>query len=188
MRLPLQVTFRGMEHSDALEAKIRERAEGLDRFFERIMGCRVVVELHHKHHQQGNLYHVRIDLTVPGDELVVSREPDEHLMHEDAHVAVRDAFDAARRELEDYARRRRGDVKTHEAPPHGRIAELHPEEDYGRIEAADGRLVYFHRNSVVDADFADLTVGTEVRFAEEKGDSGPQASTVRPVGKHHITS
>lgn len=186
MLLPLQITLRNMEHSDALEAKIRERAAGLDKFYDRIMSCRVVVEQHHRHHHQGNLYHVRVDLTVPGGELVVRREPDAHHTHEDAYVAVRDAFDAARRELEDYARRRRSDVKLHEAPPHGRIVELYPEEGYGRIETPDGRLVYFHKNSLVDADFKDLTIGAEVRFAEEQGELGPQASTVRLVGKHHV--
>jgi ribosomal subunit interface protein len=186
MKLPLQVTFRNMDPSEAMEANIRERAEKLDAFYDQIMGCRVVVEADHHHHQKGNLYHVRIDLTVPGGELVVSREPEQHQAHQDAYVAVRDAFDSARRQLEDYARRRRQDVKRHEAPAHGRISQLFMDEGYGRIEAADGRQVYFHKNSVVDADFYHLLVGAEVRFNEEEGDMGPQASTVHVVGKHHV--
>lgn len=186
MKLPLQLTFRHLEHSDALETKIRQRAEELDQFYDQIMHCRVVVEAHHKHHHQGNIYHVRIDLTVPGKELVVSRDPEEHHAHEDVYVAVRDAFDAMRRQLEDYIRVQRRKVKTHEAPPHGAITELHPKEDYGRIGSADGRDIYFHRNSVIDADFDDLDIGMEVRFAEEIGDQGPQASTVHLIGKHHI--
>lgn len=184
MKLPLQVVFRNMEASAAVEAKIRERVDQLERSCDLIMSCRVVVEAHHKHHHQGNLYHVRVDLKVPEAEIVASRDPDEHHAHEDVFVAVRDAFDAVRRRLEDYARRRRGQVKPHEVPPHGRVADLYPE--HGKIETVDGRLVYFHRNSVIDADFDKLKIGTEVRFVEEVGERGPQASTVYVVGKHHV--
>ena len=150
------------------------------------MSCRVAVELHHRHHHQGNLFHVRVDLKVPDSEIVANREPSEHHAHEDVYVAIRDAFDAVRRQLEDYVRRRRGVVKEHEAPPHGRVAELYP--DHGKIETGDSRLVYFHRNSVVDTNFERLDIGTEVRFVEEMGELGPQASTVHVVGKHHVVS
>jgi ribosome-associated translation inhibitor RaiA/cold shock CspA family protein len=184
MKLPLQVVFRNMEPSATVEAKVRERTEQLERIYDQVMSCRVLVEAHHKHHHQGNLYHVRVDLKVPDAEIVASRDPGEHHAHEDVYVAVRDAFDAVRRRLEDYARRQRGQVKVHEVPPHGHVAELNP--DSGKIETADGRLVYFHRNSVIDADFATLKIGTEVRFVEEVGELGPQASTVYVVGKHHV--
>jgi cold shock CspA family protein len=150
------------------------------------MSCRVVVEAQHQHHHKGNLYHVRVDITVPGHELVVSRDPKDHQAHQDVYVAIRDAFDAARRQLEDYARKLRGDVKEHEVPPHGHISELLPEQDYGRIQTTDGRSIYFHRNSVINADFDSLSTGDPVRFDEEVGDEGPQASTVRVIGKHHI--
>lgn len=185
MRLPLQVTFRDMEASEAMEQNVREKAEKLNQFYDQIMSCRVVVEAQHRQHNKGNLYHVRIDLTVPDDELVVSREPAENHAHEDAYVAIRDAFKAARRQLESYAAKRRRDVKTHEVPPHGVVSAMFPTEDYGRIATADGRDIYFHRNSVLNGDFEHLAVGTEVRFAEEVGEQGPQASTVKVVGKHH---
>jgi ribosomal subunit interface protein len=174
-----------MQPSAAVEAKVRERAEKLDKFYEHIMSCRVVIEPQHKHHHRGNLYQVRIDVTVPDGELVATQEPDEHHSYVDVYVAIRDAFDAIRRQLEDYARRRRGDVKTHTVPSHGRIVNLFPGENYGKIEASDGHLVYFHANSLVDEDFAQLQIGTEVWFAEELGELGPQASTVHVVGKHH---
>lgn len=186
MQLPIQITFRNLDRSEAVEAKILGRAEKLNRYFARIMSCRVVVEAHHKHHHRGNHYHVRLDVTVPDGELVASRDPDEHHSYTDVYVAIRDAFDSMYRQLEEYARRERRETKAHETPPHGRIAEIYPAEDYGRIETADGRLVYFHRNSVVDADFDKLPIGAEVRFAEERGERGPQASTVYLVGKHHI--
>ncbi len=186
MQLPLEVTFRNMDRSEAVESAVRERAAKLDHFADHIMSCRVVVEAPHKHHHQGGLFHVRIDIKVPGRELVVSREPAGHHAHEDVYVAVRDAFDAARRQLEDYVRHVRGDEKTHETPAHGRVLTLVPPEDYGIIRASDGREVYFHRHSVLGAGFDRLQEGDEVRFAEEQGDKGPQASTVHPVGKHHV--
>lgn len=117
MEFPLQITFRNVDASDAVEASVRERAARLDRFGAHIVGCRVVIEVPHRHHHQGKLFHVRIDLKVPGAELVVSREPELHHAHEDVFVAIRDAFDAAVRQLEDYVRRRRGHTKVHEEQP-----------------------------------------------------------------------
>ena len=137
MKLPLQIVFRNLGPSEAIEAKVRERAEKLEKYYEHIMSCRVVVELLHHHHHQGNLYHVRVDLKVPDSELVASREPDLQHSHEDVYVAIRDAFDSVRRQLEDYTRRRRGQIKLHDMPPHGRVAEIYP--DYGKIATADGR-------------------------------------------------
>ncbi|MGI2325744.1 MULTISPECIES: HPF/RaiA family ribosome-associated protein [Methylococcus] len=186
MRLSPQITFRNMSPSEAMERNILERIEKLDSFYDGIMSCRVMVEASHKHHHQGNVYHVRIDLTVPGHELAVSRDPGLDHAHEDAYVAIRDAFDAARRQLEDLERRQRSQVKTHEVQVHGRISRLIPAEDFGIIETPEGREIYFHRHSVVNSDFDRLTVGTAVRFAEETGEEGPQASSVRVEGKHHL--
>jgi ribosomal subunit interface protein len=182
MKIPVQVTFRGFPPSAAVETKVREKAAKLDQFFPHIMGCRVVVEAQHKHHQHGNLYHVSIDLTVPGRELAAGRDPKAHQAHEDIYVAIRDAFDAARRRLEDYAQKLRGEVKAHQSPNLGRVAELAPAADFGRIETPDGRLVYFHRNSLLGADFDRLEKNAEVRFAEEQGLEGPQASSVHLIG------
>lgn len=186
MQLPLQIAFRNLDRSPTVEASVREHAERLDTYHDRITSCRVVIEKRHKHHRHGNQYHVRVDVTIPGAELVASREPDEHHRYADVRVAIRDAFDSMRRQLEDHARKHDQRAKVHPAPPHGRIAELHPDEDHGRIETPDGRSVYFHRNSVVDADFDQLRIGAEVRFDEEAGERGPQASTVHVIGKHHI--
>ena len=114
MELPLEISYRDFPKSEALEAVIREKAGKLDRYYEKIMACRVVVEQPHHNRRQGNLFHIRIDLTVPGKELVVKRDPAEHRAHEDPYVTVNDAFDAMRRQLQDFARRQRGDVKHHE--------------------------------------------------------------------------
>ena len=109
MQIPLQITLRDMPASAALEDHIREKAAKLERFYPPLMGCRVVVELPHKHKHKGKQFNVRIDLTVPGGEIVIN-----HDQSEDVYVALRDAFEAAKRKLEDYGRRQRGDVKTHE--------------------------------------------------------------------------
>ena len=113
--------------------------------------------------------------------------PDDEHAHEDVYVAIRDAFDAARRQLQDQIRTSQGKVKVHEVPPHGCIIALVPDQDYGKIETPDGKHVYFHRNSVIDADFNHLNVGDAVHFSEEMGEHGLQASTVHVEGKHHVT-
>jgi ribosomal subunit interface protein len=121
MHNSLQITFRNLERSSAVEEKIRGRTVKLDRYFSGILSCGVTVSLLHKHRHQGNRYHVRVDVTVPGDELVASREPEEDHAYTDVYVAMRDAFDTMERLLEDYVRRMRRQVKSHEPPPRGRI-------------------------------------------------------------------
>jgi len=186
MQAPLQVAFEGIQHSDAIEARIREQAEKLEQFFGRIISCRVVVARPQHRHHKGDIYHIRIHLVVPdAADIAVSHEPAVTGAHEDVYVTIRDAFKAARRQLQDLVRKRGGHVKEHEAPPHGVIAAIHRGAEYGFIKSSDGREIYFHRNSVVDDLFEELEVGEEVRFSESQGDKGPQASFVRPVGKHH---
>lgn len=170
-----------MPPSEAIEAHIREKAAKLDLFYDRITRCRVVVEAPHRHHHKGKLFNVRIDMTVPGGELVVNRDPSKRAAHEDVYVAIRDAFDAARRKLQDFARRQRGDTKTHDAARRAHVAKLFPEEGYGFLETSEGKEIYFHRNSVLEPGFDQVKVGTVVVFTEEQGGKGPQASTVKPV-------
>ena len=187
MQVPLQITFRHMESSPALEARIRQRAQELEHFFDRITACHVTVESRRRQ-RQGNLFEVRVDLMLPGREIVVGRDRGVDHAHEDAHVAVRDAFDALRRRVEDYARHSRGEVKLHAVPDHGRIVRLLPDRDGGFITSAAGDEIYFHRNSVTDGTFDALEIGAEVRFVAREAESaeGPQASTVTPLGKHHL--
>jgi ribosomal subunit interface protein len=109
MQIPLQITIRDVDHSEALETRIRDKVAKLEEFSKHIISCRVVVEVPHKHHHQGKQFNVRIDIGVPGSEIVVNRD---HA--EDVYVALRDTFDAAKRQLEDYARKIRGDIKAHE--------------------------------------------------------------------------
>jgi cold shock CspA family protein len=170
-----------MDHSPVLENRIRELVERLEKFSTQIMRCHVVVEAPHQHQHQGQVFDVHVDLIVPGQEIAIRRSRPADPSHADPYVAVRDAFRAVRRKLQDYEREHRYDVKTHTEMPHGRICELHPEKSFGRIETDDGRFVYFHRNSVLGHAFEKLTTGTEVRFSEEPGEAGPQASTVHII-------
>jgi ribosomal subunit interface protein len=181
MQIPLQISYRGMQSSAAIDAAVREKAAKLEQFHARIMSCRVVIEQPGRHQQQGKQFVVHIDLTVPGGEIAVNRDH-----HEDVYVALRDAFDAARRKLEDFAREQRGDVKHHEPTQSGTVARIVAEEGYGFIATADGRELYFSRDNVVTPPFEHLTSGTEVHFIEEPAAEGAQAKRVsarhRPAG------
>jgi ribosomal subunit interface protein len=112
----VQITFRGLEHSDAVESRIREKVAGLERFADEITGLRVTVDAPHQQHHKGTLYSVRIDVRVPGGELAVSREHRHDHAHEDVYTAIRDAFVAITRQLESHVLRMRGDVKRHADP------------------------------------------------------------------------
>lgn len=204
MKSTIQITFRNMPPSEMVEQWIREEAAKLDSFYNSIMSCRVAVEVPHRHRRRGSPHHVRIDLTLPGRELVVKRESalasrarqlgesrmekksETKAPHKNLHLAINDAFKAASRQLQDYARRQRGDVKSHKSLPEGQVSRILPEEGYGFLTTEDGREIYFHKNSVLNRAFPRLKVGTAVSFVEEQGEKGPQASTVRLIAKRRI--
>jgi ribosomal subunit interface protein len=182
MQIPLQITVREMPHSDALDARIREKVADLERFHPRITSCRVTVAESRKHHQQGRHFEVRIDIRVPGHaEIVANRQHDE-----DVYVALRDAFASATRQLEEAVREMRGDVKAHETPQQGTVTRIDLDEGVGFIEMSDGRELYFSRENVVHPRFEHLAPGTKVQFIEALGDSGRQAKRVSS-GKHNVT-
>jgi ribosomal subunit interface protein len=182
MAVPVQVTFRDFPPSDAVTAHVERRAAKLETFTDRISKCHVVVEAPHRHHKHGKRYHVRIDMHVPGRELVVSKTPED--TKEDLHAAVDEAFGDAERVLEEHMRLLKREVKTALKSPHGVVTKLFQDRGYGFLEAEDGREIYFHKNSVLDGKFDKLQVGVKVRYAEEDGDKGPQASTVHVNGTH----
>lgn len=190
------IAFRGINSSPALEADIRDRIGKLETYCDSLMSCRVMVELAEGRHEHGNHYHVRIDLTVPEEEMVVTHEAGLHGSardigsskhtkedepdpeHQHARVAIRQAFDVARRRLQDFKRRQRGAVKTLARQPRGRVAQLFPVDGYGYIEAEDGHEVYFQKSSVLKDAFERLAIDSVVSFVEAQGLKGPQASTV----------
>jgi ribosomal subunit interface protein len=124
MQVPLQITVRDMPHSEALDARIRDKAAKLSEFDPNITSCRVTVEESRKHHRQGRHFQVVVDVRVPGKELVANRSHDE-----DVYVALRDAFDAMKRQVEENLRVKRGFVKTHAAAP-----QAAPEVPQGELE------------------------------------------------------
>ncbi len=182
MNVPLQISFHNVPASEVIEARVREQAHSLDNIYGRITSCRVVIDVPHKHHKGVNGHHVRIDLIVPHAELVVKQGPDDHT---DLDSVILAAFEDMRRQLEDHVERARGFVKNHDTSPRGKVARVFPDRGFGFLETADGREIYFHQNSVLNGGFGRLHVGSEVAFAEELGEKGPQASTVRLVGRRN---
>ena len=180
MTAPVQVTFRDFPPSEAVTRHVEKRADKLGLFFGRITRCHVVVETPHRHHKHGPRFHVRIDLRVPGKEIVVSRNPESE--REDLYATLDGAFGDAERILEDRATELKLGPRVNQGKaPHGRVTKLFPDRGYGFLESAEGVELYFHKNSVIHGRFERLEVGAEVRYAEELGDKGPQASTVDVV-------
>ena len=180
MKLEPHVQFRGMEASRGLEANALEHVRRLESFAPDIMACRVSIELEQKHKHQGRPYGVRIDLTLPGHELVVNRVQDE-----DVYVALRDAFDGMRRQVEEVVRMRRGDEKKHPVPLRGEVLRIDDEGGFGFIGTADGNEYYFSRDNLVSTPFEHLGVGDAVQFIPEVAAQGLQAKRVS-LGKHTV--
>ena len=172
MKVALQVTFRDMPRSDAVEAEIRRRAAKLEDFCDRIMSCRVTVETPGAHKHQGKLFAVHDDVKVPGEEIASTRRQE----NEDVYVAIRDAFEAVRRRLEDYMQRSRGETKRHEPLLHGRVVRLF-DDGHGFIEDGEGNEYYFDEAGVVRPGDK-LVVGTAVEFLGEAAAQGLQAKRV----------
>jgi len=198
MLLPVQVTFRNLKDLAGLEELVQKEAAKLEHFYDRISSCRVVVERPQRA-ESSKVYHVRIDLGLPSGELVVKHTPTLHgtlqdiqteksrqeaesvLEHRSPQRAIHEAFHEMRRRLQDYSRRQEGSVKSIQKMAEGTVKEIVPHEGYGFLETKDGRGIYFNHASVLDGHFDRLRVGTPVRFSEEMGDKGPQASTVKVI-------
>lgn len=187
MQTPLEIAFQNSEPSDAVRSEIEKQAKRLEKFSDRITSCHVTVVVPQTRHRCGDLFKISLRIAMPGhQDVIVTKTHGDAPGHEHVVVAVKDAFSAAQRQIEDCMREMRGQVKPHEAEDHGRVTKFIAGEDCGFIETADGREIYFHRDSVLDDAFDALRVGSEVRFVEEMGDKGAQASTVRIIGKHHL--
>ena len=185
MQTPVEIDFQGMNTNDSLRTSIVNHVEGLEKRFGPLTWCRVAVRAPSEHHRHGAPYEITIHLLLPkGKEIDVKRTPiaDERLA--DVTFAINDAFKRARRRLSELARRMRGEVKTHDGQPIAKVRHLNG--DFGFLETQDGREIYFHRNSVVNNGFTQLSPGARVAFCEVAGEKGPQASTVKPLGKHGL--
>ena len=188
MDVPLEISFRNMDSSESVEAKIRERVEKLEKLYPRLVACRVAVETPHRQHQTHNIFRVRIDMSVPGNELVVSKEPNrvhEKYADPDVYTILRDAFDTAENQLRSFKAKQYGEVKAHDEPMHGQVINTTPEEDFGFLLTATGSQLKFHRNALFNEELENLKQGDHVHYVESVGDTGPQASKVWRVESAH---
>lgn len=179
MNTNLEIAFHNMDTSETLDAYIRERAEKLERMYDRVVGMRVAVEKQHRQHRTGNVFDVHIELKVPGQDIVVSRKPakaNEKYANPDARTSVRDAFEAAERQLIEYKQKQRGAVKVHDSEEPGYVTEING--DHGFLRTNTGTQLYFHRNSCINVALEDLQQGDPVKYVETVGDTGPTASKV----------
>jgi ribosome-associated translation inhibitor RaiA/cold shock CspA family protein len=189
MQEPLEIAFHNLEPSAALEADIRERFAKLEKLYDRMTSCRISVEALHKQHRTGNVFEVHIDMLVPGGELVVSKQPQkakERFANPDVYVSVREAFKAAERQLLQYKRQLAGEVKQREPLFQGQVAEMYPDEDYGYLLTAEGALLYFNRNAVLNGDFDQFARGDVVHYIQSDGETGPTAVKVWRGPEHDL--
>lgn len=184
MQTPLEIAFKHVEPTDEIKELVHEKVSHLETFYDGITSCHVYIRAPHQSQRKGNLFEVTIEVRVPGDELVVHHNQNDVPEHEHLRVAIRDAFAAMAIELKRWKGQIRGEVKAHDGPLQGKIVEIHHDRDFGQIIATDNRLIYFHRNSVVDGSFDELEPRDEVELVVQTGESGigPQASTVRKIG------
>src|SRR3974390_2025344 len=186
METPLQIEFEGFQASPELQAAIEKHIADLEGRFGRVTAGRVVVKGPSDHHQTGGQYHVSVRLALPdGREVNIGRTPNEDERYSDLTFAVDNAFRRARRQLQDQARVMRGQTKQHENQPIGTVIRIDPSGEFGFLEGANGQEVYFNCNSVVGG-LSNIAQGTRVSYVEEMGEKGPQASTVKVLGKHGL--
>jgi len=186
MQTPAQIEFENMTATAELRAAIDQQIAELERRFGRATACRVLVRGPGNHHKTGGQYQVSIRLALPdGREVNVGRTPNADERYADLVFAVDSAFKRARRQLQDKARLLRGHVKRHNNQPIGTVVRLDSSGQFGFLEAADGQEIYFNSNSIVDG-ASNLAPGMRVSYVEEMGEKGPQASTVRILGKHGL--
>jgi cold shock CspA family protein/ribosome-associated translation inhibitor RaiA len=187
MQTPVEIDFQGIDANLEIRDMITAHVEKLEQRFARITACRVVLKGRGAHHRQGGLNEVNIRLTLPnGREVDIGRTAPADERHADLRFAINDAFRRARRQLQDQVRRLQGQTKIHANSPIATVARLDPAGGFGFLETSDGREIYFHRNSVIEDAFSRLATGTRVTFVETEGERGPQASTVKILGKHRM--
>lgn len=179
MQTSLQIAWEHIEPSDFVKQRIEREIAGLEKTYGRITSCRVHVEGRSHRQHKGGLYAVRCHLILPGGiEIHASRNPPQDQTHEDAYIAIRDVFQALKRQLQERVRARREESQHPDTQPHGIVSQLFADKGFGFIRTDDGRELYFHENAVLTG-FEHLRLGAEVHFADEEGENGPQASTVR---------
>ena len=180
MQMPLEISYRDVEKTDHIESLVRQKVAKLEQICDYMISCRVAIEQSQQRQQTGNPYRVRIIVRVPPEhEMVVTRVSAKEDREEPLPTVIRKAFEAMRRQLQELVELQRAEVKNHpETEVSALVEKIFPQDDYGFLKTLDGRQVYFHRNSVLHGEFERLEIGTGVRYTEELGEKGPQATTV----------
>ena len=181
MQIEPEIAYRNVDPTPAMEEQILRGLAQLEKIHPRITSCRIMVEIPHPRHVRGNLHRVRLDVTVPGREVVVSRDPPARRRREEATTAIREAFTLARGKLRDLREQEAGPPRVPEGPLRGRIITLDDVEGLGFLRTPEGDELYFHRTGVPGGRFEELAVGTEVRFVEEEVDGQLRAVSVVPL-------
>jgi cold shock CspA family protein len=186
MQIPVEISYREVRKTPYLENLIRSKIKKLERVCDYMTSCRVAVEKPQRTINTGNPHRVRITMRVPpGHELIAERKPGEGDMADSLEKIIRDAFDAARKQLEKLVEIQREKVKKHpQQEVNAIIDRINREEGYGFLRTTNGREIYFNRNSVLNKEFEKLRAGIGVNYFEEQGDDGPQASSVHIIQNH----
>ncbi len=189
MQTPLEISFHNVPVSRRIESSIRRRVSKLERIYQRLVGCRVAVEAPHRQHRTGNVPSVHIEMRVPGETLVITREPrraQERMAKPTLEASLRHAFHAAEARLKGFKQKQRGDVKPHTPMFQGRVSEIFRDKDFGYIRTDSGTQLYFHRDSLMDGGFDGLKAGEAVHYVESAGDTGPAAAKVWLGPDYHL--
>lgn len=186
MKITPEITYRHLEKTAAIQNLVEEKIAKLEQFCDYMNSCRVVIEKDNDHPSSGSPYRVSIDITIPhGREIAVVQNPDRGKQYPPLEAVIRDAFEAARRQIVSISTEQQGERKAHpEQEVTAVVEKLFVEQGYGFIkDASTGKEIYFHRNSVTNNDFERLVIGAGVRYKETMGEMGPQATTVQLLDK-----
>ncbi len=183
--VPFQITFLDFSESDAIWLAVQKRIEKLEHFFERIVRVEVAISLPHRHRRYDRLFHIQIHVFLPGEDIVINRKPLRNEAHRDVYVAIRDSFNSAERLLREKSTSIRDRSRAHRSESHqtegqhvGKISKLFFNDGYGFLTTYDGREFYFDKRSLLNKKFDNLEVGEKVKFLEELGEEGPQATSM----------
>lgn len=189
MKIAPEITYRDVRKTEALETLVEQQIAKLERYCNYMNSCRVSIEKTHDRPSSGSPYRVRIDITLPPNhELAVAHNPGEAKQYEPVETVIREAFEAARRQVVEQVERQReyDTAKTNSQQPETQavVTKLVPESEYGFIRNVNtGCEVYFEKNSVSNNDFDRLEVGTSVIFSGIEGEMGPQATMVQIIDR-----
>jgi len=172
-----EITFPDFEPSQAIRSEIEGYLARLEKIFDRIITCHVAIRAPHLH-QKKHIYYLSLHLEIPGEDIIITHEPGKNIAHANIHVAIRDAFNALHRKLRKQIEKRRETTPPRDTYKTATVISFDPNDGYGFIQDAQGREIYFHQNSLIHQQRAEVKPGTKVRFVEEHGEKGTQVTSM----------